>query len=532
MQAALPVAQTATTALAVLCGLLLLPFTVPPTMRWVGGARLRGDRRPTIMAAVLFVVYLVIVSTAAGRSLFALQPIGILQQILLIVIAVSWGFTVRAIWHWRLLDRLFGPPEGRPLPGDRPRRASSRRRPSGSARAPAAPSTPASPKRRSHADGVRYGPGQTPDRRVRMPTRSSTPSGGGRRAKARRRPPAPPPAHPRPTPASRRPGRAGRARRPRRARRPAAAPRPPSTSPTAPLYINRELSMLAFQRRVLEEAQDERNPLIERVKFLSILGSNLGEFFMVRVAGLRQQVEAGVADLSADGMTPAEQLVACRERAYRLMMEARETWAHDILPQLTAAGVAHPRLRRARRGAAATPPTPTSTAARFPVLTPLAFDPGRPFPHISNLSLNLAVLLRDERGEQLFARVKVPAIAAAPRAAAAAGRPAGRPPRRGATTSSGSSSSSPPTWTSSSPAWTIVGVYAFRVTRDAEMSHPGARGRRPARDHRGGRAAPPLRLGRARHDRHATPDDVRDILLENLELEPEDIDRRRLRRWA
>ena len=117
--AALPQAQTATTALAVLCGLLLLPFTVPPSMRWVGGARLRGDRRPAIMAAVLFVVYLVIVSTSGGRSLFALQPLGILEQILLIVIAVSWGFTVRAIWHWHLLDRVFGPPEGRPVGGRR-----------------------------------------------------------------------------------------------------------------------------------------------------------------------------------------------------------------------------------------------------------------------------------------------------------------------------------------------------------------------------------------------------------------------------
>jgi cation-transporting ATPase E len=116
VQAALPKAQTVTTALAVLCGILLLPFTVPPSMRWVGGARLRGDRRPTIMAAVLFVAYLIIVSSAGGRHLFAMQPIGVLQQILLIVIAVSWGFTVRAVWHWRVLDRLFGPPEGRPLP--------------------------------------------------------------------------------------------------------------------------------------------------------------------------------------------------------------------------------------------------------------------------------------------------------------------------------------------------------------------------------------------------------------------------------
>ena len=115
VQAALPRAQTATTALAVLCGLLLLPFTVPPSMRWVGGARLRGDRRPAIMAAVLFLVYLIVISSPSARSLFALQSLGILQQTLLIVIAVSWGFTVRAIWHWRLLDRVFGPPEGRPL---------------------------------------------------------------------------------------------------------------------------------------------------------------------------------------------------------------------------------------------------------------------------------------------------------------------------------------------------------------------------------------------------------------------------------
>ena len=114
VQAALPLAQTATTSLAVLCGLLLLPFAVPPSMRWVGGARLRGDRRPTIMAALLFVAYLIVVSSPSGRHLFALRPLGVLQQILMIVIAVSWGFTVRAIWHWRLLDRVFGPSEGRP----------------------------------------------------------------------------------------------------------------------------------------------------------------------------------------------------------------------------------------------------------------------------------------------------------------------------------------------------------------------------------------------------------------------------------
>jgi hypothetical protein len=118
VEAAEPQAQTAVTVLAILCGLLLIPFTVPPTMRWVGGARLRGDWRPTIMAAVLAVVYLVVVATPGGRHLFELDSLGILEQILLAIVAVSWGFTVRAIWHWRLLDRLFGPPEGRPYPAD------------------------------------------------------------------------------------------------------------------------------------------------------------------------------------------------------------------------------------------------------------------------------------------------------------------------------------------------------------------------------------------------------------------------------
>src|SRR5215467_9705374 len=90
------------------------------------------------------------------------------------------------------------------------------------------------------------------------------------------------------------------------------------------LYINRELSLLEFQRRVLEEAQDERNPLLERVKFLSIVSSNLDEFFMVRVAGLLQQVAAGVHDISADGLSPAEQLAAIRKVATRLMIQTEE----------------------------------------------------------------------------------------------------------------------------------------------------------------------------------------------------------------
>ncbi len=345
-----------------------------------------------------------------------------------------------------------------------------------------------------------------------MPTRSSTPSGGGGPRPA---------AAPRTAAGSPKPD-AGVAAAPAAPAGPAPdAPPPVATIDLADhsLYINRELSMLAFQRRVLEEAQDERNPLIERVKFLSILGSNLGEFFMVRVAGLRQQVEAGVADLSVDGMTPAEQLVACRELAYRLMREARETWAHDILPQLTAAGLAihdFGELDEAQSDAA----NAYFDRSAFPVLTPLAFDPGRPFPHISNLSLSLAVLLHDERGQQLFARVKVPP--SLPRLVPLpppADLPAAAKARRYDFV-----------WLEQLiaanldelfPGMTIVGVYAFRVTRDAEMSIQELEADDLLETIEEGvlrrRFGSVVRLTIDT----ATPDDVRDILLDNLDLEPE-----------
>ena len=172
------------------------------------------------------------------------------------------------------------------------------------------------------------------------------------------------------------------------------------------LFINRELSLLEFQRRVLEEAQDKRNPLLERVKFLSIVGSNLDEFFMVRVAGLKKQVDAGVLDFPPDGMSPAEQLAAIRKTALRLMSEARECY-RQLLPLLDKTGIHI--LNYADLGVRQR----ESLQAYFkeviyPVLTPLGFDPGHPFPHISNLSLNLAVLIRDQDDIEHFARIKVP----------------------------------------------------------------------------------------------------------------------------
>jgi polyphosphate kinase len=173
------------------------------------------------------------------------------------------------------------------------------------------------------------------------------------------------------------------------------------------LYVNRELGLLAFQRRVLEEAEDPGNRLLERVKFLAILGSNLDEFSMVRVAGLKQQVEAGVTEVSPDGRTPAQQLEVVRQEAAALMGAARACLEERLLPELAAAGI-HVRAYASLDASARASLRAWFERTVFPVLTPLAFDPGRPFPHISNLSLNLAVLIRDLDGHERFARVKVP----------------------------------------------------------------------------------------------------------------------------
>jgi polyphosphate kinase len=172
------------------------------------------------------------------------------------------------------------------------------------------------------------------------------------------------------------------------------------------LYINRELSMLDFFNRVLDEARDVNNPLIERVKFVGIVSSILGEFFMVRIAGLRQQVEAGVTEAAADGYTPQQLLPLAQERALGIMRAARQCF-NELVPELAAAGIHIIDYGDLDAGQQAE--LGRYYAERvFPVLTPLAFDPGRPFPHISNMSHNLGVLLRDASGDERFARVKVP----------------------------------------------------------------------------------------------------------------------------
>ncbi len=173
------------------------------------------------------------------------------------------------------------------------------------------------------------------------------------------------------------------------------------------LYINRELSWIEFNRRVLEEALDARHPLLERVKFLAIFHSNLDEFFMIRVSGLRRQLTAVSAEFPPDGLKPAEQIEAIRSALKPLLAQAADLWNKDLRPKLAEAGLQvleYAEVKGKQRKLL------RSYFEReiFPVLTPLAFDPGHPFPHISNLSLNLAVVISDPVHGERFARLKVP----------------------------------------------------------------------------------------------------------------------------
>lgn len=173
------------------------------------------------------------------------------------------------------------------------------------------------------------------------------------------------------------------------------------------LFINRELSALTFIHRILEEAMDELNPLLERIKFLAFVGSNLDEFFMVRVSGVKKQVDVGVVDLPPDGITPTDLLAEIRKVATNLMKEASDQFINTLIPKLKEAGIYILNYQELNKRQKDTIETYFQDVI-FPVLTPLAFDPGHPFPHISNLSLNLAILLKDKKGIEHFARVKVP----------------------------------------------------------------------------------------------------------------------------
>lgn len=181
----------------------------------------------------------------------------------------------------------------------------------------------------------------------------------------------------------------------------------PALPPDSPsLYINRELSWIRFNHHVLEEALDDRHPLLERVKFLSIFANNLDEFFMIRVSGLQRQAAQGVLKAPPDGMTASEQLLAIEKTLLPEIALQYRCW-HEILPRLREAGIfihSCAELDNEQKKALRT----FFVEEVFPVLTPLAFDSAHPFPFISNLSLNLAIIIRDPNGKELFARIKVP----------------------------------------------------------------------------------------------------------------------------
>ena len=184
---------------------------------------------------------------------------------------------------------------------------------------------------------------------------------------------------------------------------------PPPDLRDPKLYLNREISWLAFNNRVFGEAHDETHPLLERVKFVAIGHSNLDEYYMVRVSSFQQQVDIGLTDVSADGLTSQQQLDLVRTHVLPMLAESGKFFRETLVPELAGAGILLRDYAELSR--------PQQKVMRgyferevFPVLTPLALGAGHPFPHISNLSLNLAVIVRDPEVGERFARMKVPGV--------------------------------------------------------------------------------------------------------------------------
>src|SRR5436190_5352973 len=192
--------------------------------------------------------------------------------------------------------------------------------------------------------------------------------------------------------------------------RPDVIRRDAAVAPESSRYLNRELSWLDFNARVLALGEDASLPLLERAKFLAIFSGNIDEFFQVRVAGLKEQLAVGVRSTSPDGLDQLEQLRAIRGRMEELVTRQAAAFTKDIAPALAEAGVEFVDWHELDPDACAEL-TRVFEDRIFPVLTPLAVDPAHPFPYISSLSLNLAVVVRDaSTGEQRFARVKVPPL--------------------------------------------------------------------------------------------------------------------------
>ena len=172
-------------------------------------------------------------------------------------------------------------------------------------------------------------------------------------------------------------------------------------------FFNRDLSWIEFNRRVLEEALDPDLPLLEKIKFISIFCTNLDEFYMIRVSGLKEQIAAGILEPSIDGLPPMEQLQKIEKTIQPMLTEIFDLWQNVIVPELRSNEIyilGYNDLDEKEQEIM----KEYFLKEIYPVLTPLAFDPGRPFPYISNLSLSLAILVKKPNGESLFARLKIP----------------------------------------------------------------------------------------------------------------------------
>jgi polyphosphate kinase len=174
-------------------------------------------------------------------------------------------------------------------------------------------------------------------------------------------------------------------------------------------FFNRDLSWIEFNRRVLGEALNPDIPLLEKIKFISIFCTNLDEFYMIRISGLKEQIAANILEPSIDGYTPMEQLQKTEKTIQPMLKQVLELWFNNIMPELKENGISileYEELDEKEKALL----TEYFLKEIYPVLTPLAFDPGRPFPYISNLSLSLAILVNKPNGENQFARLKIPGI--------------------------------------------------------------------------------------------------------------------------
>ncbi|HTI15299.1 MAG TPA: polyphosphate kinase 1 [Dictyobacter sp.] len=284
------------------------------------------------------------------------------------------------------------------------------------------------------------------------------------------------------------------------------------------LYINRELSWIEFNRRVFEEAKDTTHPLLERVKFISIFETNLDEYIMIRLAGLKDQMVSSKTLRSPDGRTPGEQLAAVRQRLAPLIQEVRQYWRNDLMPLLAREHICvldYEQLDKEQRNAMQY----YFEHEVLPVLTPLAVDKAHPFPHISNRSLNLAVVLTlpESAHEDFFARLKVPPTL----------------PRLVPISSAGEKSQTVSfVWLEQViaahlsmlfPGFTVWASYPFRVLRDAdiELQEDEASDlleliEQEVRDRRFG-AVVDLTVN------PSMPDRIRQLLIENLEIAEDDL---------